>query len=635
MRMRMKVGWVLALASFGTACGSDHEGRATGTPGAPCYPNDTCNRGLACEQAVCVEAPDGSSEEAGGAGPGAGGAPSSGGPAGADGQRQMGGRGAGDAGGASMPDSSHDAAVADASVVTGAGGSDGGHAGSNGGTSGAAGTANNGGTHAGGAGGVAGYAGAAGGVGVNSGGAGGVAGHAGATNDGGANNGGVGGVSGTAGSNSMGGSAGTAGSNGGGGQGGAGGSAGASGAGGTMASDGPHVQFIAPYIGIANHAGTFIARGQRFNENGSAIKVNIGATVVGPIVTDSDTQVTVNYPALPAGRYPVSIQGGDGDAELVVVESAVLPYHEVDAPSTRSRILYDAERKTLYAVNSVDQEIERYQLSGTTWTTLTPYILPHPTDIALSPNGRLLVILTESGVSDVDLNQTPFVAVTRAENSDTFCSKAFSTFAMLNDGKFIITTFLAACSGFSETQIYDVTAHTLDSGQYPTAYAYSGIVGGSLDGSRIYGGSNGVSPAQNIMIWNALDDSVTTGNPSYNLSAVTVSGNASRVILQQTDVFSRSLTPTGYLPPDGISYASHDSTRAFVYRDDNAMPRLVAYDLTAALDTGATYPVAKTVNLATSPVSASGTHYVAMTSTPDDAVVFVSGDSKIAIVPVK
>lgn len=44
---------VMTMALVATACGGDPE--VQGVAGAPCFPNDTCNAGLACESGTCVE----------------------------------------------------------------------------------------------------------------------------------------------------------------------------------------------------------------------------------------------------------------------------------------------------------------------------------------------------------------------------------------------------------------------------------------------------------------------------------------------------------------------------------------------------------------------------------------------------
>ena len=46
---------VTGLALVSAACGGDDGGMGAGDEGAPCYPNDTCNAGLACTaESVCV-----------------------------------------------------------------------------------------------------------------------------------------------------------------------------------------------------------------------------------------------------------------------------------------------------------------------------------------------------------------------------------------------------------------------------------------------------------------------------------------------------------------------------------------------------------------------------------------------------
>ena len=155
-----------------------------------------------------------------------------------------------------------------------------------------------------------------------------------------------------------------------------------------------------------------------------------------------------------------------------------------------------------------------------------------------------------------------------------------------------------------------------------------------------YAGQNGLSPAQPITTFDALTDTLTnSANVDYNLSAVSVSGDASRVILQNTGVYSRALVITGNLLPPGsggVALASRDSTKAFVYRDDGASPRIEVYDLTLPVQTGGLYQLVKTVSLADSPNATAGNYQaITLAQTPDGATVFVSGDSRILVVPVQ
>lgn len=98
------------------------------------------------------------------------------------------------------------------------------------------------------------------------------------------------------------------------------------------------------------------------------------------------------------------------------------------------------------------------------------------------------------------------------------------------------------------------------------------------------------------------------------------------------------LVLTGQLPAGsgGVALASRDSTKAFVYRDDGGSPRIEVYDLTLPLQTGGLYQLTKTVNLPDSPNAVAGNYQtITLTQTPDGATVFVSGDTKILVVPVQ
>jgi hypothetical protein len=144
-----------------------------------------------------------------------------------------------------------------------------------------------------------------------------------------------------------------------------------------------------------------------------------------------------------------------------------------------------------------------------------------------------------------------------------------------------------------------------------------------------------LSPTPSVQIYNSLTSTISSGPAAYNLNAVTVSADASRVILQNKAVYSRSLSLTGNMPTGGVILASRDSSKAFVYRDDGGLPRIVVHDLNGPLQAGAIYPTLKTVNLPASPNSANGTYYdISMAATPDDATVFVSGNSGIIVTPV-
>lgn len=105
----------------------------------------------------------------------------------------------------------------------------------------------------------------------------------------------------------------------------------------------------------------------------------------------------------------------------------------------------------------------------------------------------------------------------------------------------MIISNLMSCSGFTSSYLFD--ALNPSAGLAGNGMLYNGI---SADGGKLYAGSNGVSPAQLVATFDALTDTITdSANIDYNLSAVSVSGDASRVILQDTDVNSGGARPHG------------------------------------------------------------------------------------------
>jgi hypothetical protein len=295
----------------------------------------------------------------------------------------------------------------------------------------------------------------------------------------------------------------------------------------------------------------------------------------------------------------------------------------------------------LYGVNEQGQEIEFYTFTSGAWATGSPYVLPQLTDLDLLPDGQSLIVLTQNAVDEIALDHAPLAAQAVASNPDSFCGQFLDHLAVANDGKVMIISNLMSCSGFTPSYLFDALNPGAGLVENPNFVGslYDGIIAGSADGSKLYAGTNGISPAQPVKTFDALTDTVTdSANVDYNLSAVSVSGDASRVILQNTNVYSGALVLTGQLPAGngGVALASRDSTKAFVYRDDGSGPRIEVYDLTQPLQTGGLYQLAKTVNLPDSPDTAAGNYQdITMAQTPDSATVFVSGDSKILVVPVQ
>lgn len=396
----------------------------------------------------------------------------------------------------------------------------------------------------------------------------------------------------------------------------------------------PEVQFVAPYVGVAGRAGALILRGRHFQSKAGPATVGLGALALAPISPDHDTQITASYPPLPAGRYPVTVNPEDNhltSAELVLIEPPAFGYQAIDAPSRRRRLLYDAERQALYAVSRVDQQIERFAYQGGAWSALPPRVIPQLNDLALGPNGRALFAITSDSIHELALTDELFAPVRRASIPNRHCGDIFDHAVPTNHGKLFVVVSLTLCSGSGSAYLYDLQTH----GVSTTASFYEGLAAASADGSRIYVGSDGLSPPPRVHFFDSLSGSTFESNVHFNLHAASVSADASRVVLQNRFVYNRALALLGHVPDHGQILVSRDASRAFLYAEDGAGPRIEVYDLNGPLQPGALFPLLKTVTIPDAANGDGSDHPpVAMTSSLDDATVFIAGDRRLLIVPV-
>lgn len=397
------------------------------------------------------------------------------------------------------------------------------------------------------------------------------------------------------------------------------------------------VRYVSPYVVPADRAGRVIVRGEQLSALTGDPTVILGQTELGTVSVADGRQFFLDFPALSPGRYVISLKTEDGEmpsnAELVVVESTDFGDEDISASGLRSRLVYDAERQTLYALNRFDQAIERYAFDGE-WSTLEPLVMVQLQDIAVGPGGRALIALQRNAVNDIPLGGPSFTSIQRATSVADGCGSGFRNMALTNDGRALLVAGYTQCSGFTTAFEYDTRSYALTSSPYPGGLIYEGLAGSGADGRLVYAGSNGVSPDQAITIFDALSSEYSTGNASFNLFAISVSGDASRVIFQNTSVHDRALSLLGSLPGGGVALASRDSSRAFLYREVDSAPVLEVYDLDGPLELGATFPLLDSIALESPNATAGSLSSITLAATPDDRVVFVSGDQRILTVSV-
>lgn len=251
----------------------------------------------------------------------------------------------------------------------------------------------------------------------------------------------------------------------------------------TLDLDLPTVNYVAPYVAYANEQKEVVIRGSGFGQ-ANLPEVMFGGVQAASVIVHSDTEIRVLPPAgLPAGARPAIIIDNNlgldrSRAELVVRNHPNYPYF---AMATGTGIpdrhgIYDAERDAVFtSVAYFNSDgplnvVTRYQyLSGSgTWSRTTRNY-PQLIDIAMSPDGSELLVLTYGQLHRAD-------PVTMAPTSNVavpnFDVGTASQLAVANDGKVIIRDSARAYS------LIDGTFTTL-----PSMSAHVGI-DMSPDGSR-------------------------------------------------------------------------------------------------------------------------------------------------------
>jgi cysteine-rich repeat protein len=398
----------------------------------------------------------------------------------------------------------------------------------------------------------------------------------------------------------------------------------------------PEIQFVAPYVGIAGRGGTLYVRGHGL-ATGTPVTARIGELTLAPVEPDGNSAVKLSYPALPEGRYPVAVLDPPGipsrSPELVIVAPPRFAYQAIPTGGPHTRILYDPEREALYAVNQRDQQIERFVYESGTWSARPPHVIPLLTDIAMTPDGRSLIVLDRAMINEMSLTDGLFVAMERVPFPVFYggCD-FFSEAATASNGKIFVNTRSqwAGSYGSCMAYFYDI----LDPSLREIENFAGGHCGASGDGSRIYaGGESGNA----YRIYDSLSGTMSSPTSSAGgLAWASASTDGARVLLGGTSVWDRSLNYLGRFPYRGVDVAlmSRSGSRAYVYLQDDAGGHIEVYDLDSPIESDEMYPLLNTVTV---PHRANSRAYdtIRMTSSLDDSTVFVLGDTHLLVVPVE
>ena len=413
----------------------------------------------------------------------------------------------------------------------------------------------------------------------------------------------------------------------------------------------PRVRYVGPYIAYANESGAAILQGSGFLQPGT-LQIRFGSAAPASASVAGDTNIKVTTPALPVGTYNVAISNALGlslsTGRFVVINHQNLPAATIvqgrsNAPNGD---VYDAERTTLYIVDSAGGMILRYLPQGETWSASIPIPLPNAVAAQLSADGRLLLLATTTSIYELDLTAPGATPVLHETIPPSTSGNFFiQSIAMTNRNVALVTARLQF-NASTEVFEYDLSTHHLGPSPFGDATivasvsAYSG-----LDGSKVALAVGGVSPPGSDLLYDSSIDQIIS-TPVSDLaqgnSFISVNRNASRYITDTHGVLGPDFGQLGSVQwhsenhfPDGttVTIVSPDGTRAYTFvafSSPSSTDQIFVSDLTANTVNGV-YPVIKTITLpvAINPPSV-GTP--AMSMTPDGTTLFICGGSYVVVI---
>jgi len=435
---------------------------------------------------------------------------------------------------------------------------------------------------------------------------------------------------------------------------------------------------IGPRVIPAGTPGTLYLRGR---DLGNASQVSFGNTSATAVALgfDADTEIRASYPALAAGTYPVSINAGAiaFGASLVVVPAPSYTATTLTYPSVPQEIggaFYDAQRQAFYVAarypGSQNNTLFKFRFSNGTWEAPISATVPALQDVALSADGSRVLALTDNAVVEFDADSFTSLGTTMPDDPLVRAGTAYmQNLAVANDGYAIITT---GGANPSTTLLYSSLAHTFFSinsansnlfGQSADPQLYFGNVGASANGAVL---AISQDPRTAAVLTPNVDKpfmyfyfAVNQQRPSYfgaPASAFTDKDRSkgwrsARVAVNQiagevdglrvivngaaTILLRGDLDAHGLLPEETRAAAiKSDASRAYVFVAANGAEsgELRSFDISVDRRRTESFPqVGNGIALSVG----AGTGAIAMTLTPDDGTVFVTGVNGVFVQPTK
>jgi hypothetical protein len=385
---------------------------------------------------------------------------------------------------------------------------------------------------------------------------------------------------------------------------------------------------VTPRVVAADTVGEAVLRGSGFT---GASAVSFGSTAATSITVVSDSEIDVEYPALPAGTYPVSVNSGSisDTASLVTVEPPALTATTLPYPSglgvsysQTAQIEYDAQRTALFVLlpggGSTTPTLLRYAFDGTAWDAPTQISMAGLVQVHLSPDGLhllALVVPDSAHTSMAELDPVTLVQTDITTVSNPFTIGSACGFAVANDGNAIVGN--SDSYGFvfgTFSRVFTALAND-DGGCDPAASGNGAVVGMTL--------STFLASTETVVGGGPQTDGGTTAD--FAGDRFTFSGQ----IYDQNGLF---LGYTNGLYGEIINSAG---TRVYGVTPDPVtyVPTLVAFDLTAP--SGNLFPrVGTPITLPGCVEGSCPEAFYTLATTPDEATIFIAAPTYVIVQPI-
>jgi hypothetical protein len=395
----------------------------------------------------------------------------------------------------------------------------------------------------------------------------------------------------------------------------------------------PVVNQAAPSVAIAGVADQVVIRGLGFSGY-AAGTVKFGDVAATSVTAISDTELHANYPALPAGTYPVTVeipahQGPvPSSAALLAVDPVTFTAQALawpDTVTTVRNVIYDIRHNAvLVATDANGGELLRYAYSNGTVGAPTVLAIPNLRDFALNNDGSQLFTISTTQLIPVDpvtlTAGTAIDAPTLAEGA------TLNHIVVSNVNRATIT----ATQGATATPLYDYNAATNTLAKL-SGTLINGTPGVSGNGAIFVftQGDPSLTTAPQVFVGDASSGAFNPASIALNQNAVppVLDRNVTRLILAGQNVYDPVFTLLGLLPATTAAVAvSPDGKRAYTY--DGTSGEVRVFDISAT-NSGGAYTQMSAVTLPGSPGS-----NVRMTISLDGKTLFIAGSTQLIVQPV-